>query len=229
MSKRCRNTVVGRAPVDHLERVPGQGGRCRPPRLPASWWPHRTLQGEQGGTRDAAPPPRPPAGRRPVRVPFVAPTATLVGGSVAVGALVHGGAVLPDEFFLPPSMVAVGDPVQVHPPVDPAAMGEAVRSTEFAKLAFGSRRDGRTASRVTSRPRRCARGSSRPTPTTRRSLPAPSGTALTADAQASQALRMTARMSSNWVISRLPSNFTSGLGSGSPLDCRAWRSAISRS
>jgi carbonic anhydrase/acetyltransferase-like protein (isoleucine patch superfamily) len=59
------------------------------------------------------------------------------GGSVAVGALVHGGAVLPDEFFLPPNMVAVGDPVQVHPPVDPVAMGEAVRSTEFSKLAFG--------------------------------------------------------------------------------------------
>ncbi len=59
------------------------------------------------------------------------------GGSVAVGALVHGGAVLPDEFFLPPNMVAIGDPVQVHPPVDPVAMGEAIRSTEFAKLAFG--------------------------------------------------------------------------------------------
>jgi carbonic anhydrase/acetyltransferase-like protein (isoleucine patch superfamily) len=59
------------------------------------------------------------------------------GGSVAVGALVHGGTVLPDEFFVPPNMVAVGDPAQVLPPVDPVAMGEAIRATEFSKLAFG--------------------------------------------------------------------------------------------
>jgi len=59
------------------------------------------------------------------------------GGSVAVGALVHAGAVVPDEFFLPPGMVAVGDPVRVIPPDDPAALAEAVRSTGFASLAFG--------------------------------------------------------------------------------------------
>jgi carbonic anhydrase/acetyltransferase-like protein (isoleucine patch superfamily) len=59
------------------------------------------------------------------------------GGSVAVGALVHGGTVLPEEFFVPPNMVAVGDPVRVHPPDDPVALGEAVRSTGFARLAFG--------------------------------------------------------------------------------------------
>jgi carbonic anhydrase/acetyltransferase-like protein (isoleucine patch superfamily) len=59
------------------------------------------------------------------------------GGSIAVGALVHGGAVVPDEFFLPPNMVAVGDPVRVFPPQDPEAMAAAVRSTGFAQLAFG--------------------------------------------------------------------------------------------
>jgi carbonic anhydrase/acetyltransferase-like protein (isoleucine patch superfamily) len=59
------------------------------------------------------------------------------GGSVAVGALVHAGARVPDEFFLPPNMIAVGDPVRVLPPDDPDALGEAVRSTGFARLAFG--------------------------------------------------------------------------------------------
>jgi carbonic anhydrase/acetyltransferase-like protein (isoleucine patch superfamily) len=59
------------------------------------------------------------------------------GGSVAVGALVHGGAVVPDEFFLPPNMIAVGDPVRVVAPDDPGALAEAVRSTGFARLAFG--------------------------------------------------------------------------------------------
>jgi carbonic anhydrase/acetyltransferase-like protein (isoleucine patch superfamily) len=59
------------------------------------------------------------------------------GGSIAVGALVHGGAVVPEEFFVPPNMVAVGDPVRVVPTDDPGALAEAVRSTGFAQLAFG--------------------------------------------------------------------------------------------
>jgi carbonic anhydrase/acetyltransferase-like protein (isoleucine patch superfamily) len=59
------------------------------------------------------------------------------GGSIAVGALVHAGAVVPDELFVPPNMLAVGDPVRLLPPDDPAALGEAVRSTGFARLAFG--------------------------------------------------------------------------------------------
>lgn len=54
-----------------------------------------------------------------------------------MGALVHAAAVVPDGFFLPPNMIAVGDPVRVLPPDDPAALGEAVRSTGFARLAFG--------------------------------------------------------------------------------------------
>jgi len=83
-------------------------------------------------------------GCRVDRCAYVATGATVLqaarlgaGASVAVGALVHGGAVVPDEFFLPPNMVAVGDPVQLYPPDDPVALGEAVRSTGFARLAFG--------------------------------------------------------------------------------------------
>jgi hypothetical protein len=34
-------------------------------------------------------------------------------------------------------MIAVGDPVRVLSPDDPEALGEAVRSTGFARLAFG--------------------------------------------------------------------------------------------
>jgi carbonic anhydrase/acetyltransferase-like protein (isoleucine patch superfamily) len=59
------------------------------------------------------------------------------GGSIAVGALVHAGAVVPDELFVPPNMVAAGDPVRLLPPEDPETLGAAVRSTGFARLAFG--------------------------------------------------------------------------------------------
>ena len=78
------------------------------------------------------------------RCAYVATGATVLhaarigaGGSIAVGALVHGGTVVPDEFFVPPNMIAVGDPVRVLAPDDPKALGEAVRSTGFARLAFG--------------------------------------------------------------------------------------------
>jgi carbonic anhydrase/acetyltransferase-like protein (isoleucine patch superfamily) len=78
------------------------------------------------------------------RCAYVATGATVLhaaqigaGGVVAVGALVHGGAVVPDEFFVPPNMVAVGDPVRVVPAGDPVVLAEAVRSTGFAQLAFG--------------------------------------------------------------------------------------------
>jgi carbonic anhydrase/acetyltransferase-like protein (isoleucine patch superfamily) len=78
------------------------------------------------------------------RCAYVATGATVLhaarigaGGSVAVGALVHAGTVLPEEFFVPPNMIAVGDPVRVHPPTDPATLAEAVRSAGFARMAFG--------------------------------------------------------------------------------------------
>ncbi len=44
---------------------------------------------------------------------------------------------VPEEFFIPPNMVAVGDPVRVVPTDDPVVLAEAVRSTGFAQLAFG--------------------------------------------------------------------------------------------
>jgi carbonic anhydrase/acetyltransferase-like protein (isoleucine patch superfamily) len=78
------------------------------------------------------------------RCAYVATGATVLhaarigaGGSIAVGALVHGGAVVPEEFFIPPNMIAVGDPVRVIPADDPGGLAEAVRSVGFAQLAFG--------------------------------------------------------------------------------------------
>jgi carbonic anhydrase/acetyltransferase-like protein (isoleucine patch superfamily) len=83
-------------------------------------------------------------GCRVDRCAYVATGATVLhaarigaGGSIAVGALVHGGAMVPEEFFIPPNMVAVGDPVRVVPTDDPVVLAEAVRSTGFAQLAFG--------------------------------------------------------------------------------------------
>jgi len=78
------------------------------------------------------------------RCAYVATGATVLhaarigeGGSIAVGALVHGGTVVPDQFFVPPNMIAVGDPVRVLAPNDPEALADAVRSTGFSRLAFG--------------------------------------------------------------------------------------------
>jgi carbonic anhydrase/acetyltransferase-like protein (isoleucine patch superfamily) len=83
-------------------------------------------------------------GCRVDRCAYVATGATVLhaarigaGGSIAVGALVHGGAMVPEEFFIPPNMVAVGDPVRVVPTDDPVVLAEVVRSTGFAQLAFG--------------------------------------------------------------------------------------------
>lgn len=59
------------------------------------------------------------------------------GAVVAVGALVHANAVLPEEFFLAPMTVAVGDPVRVVSPDRVDEMTEAVRGVNFAAAAFG--------------------------------------------------------------------------------------------
>jgi carbonic anhydrase/acetyltransferase-like protein (isoleucine patch superfamily) len=59
-----------------------------------------------------------------------------VGAVVAVAALVHGGTVLPNRFFLAPGMIAVGDPVATYAPGDPS-LPEAIKSVGFAGRAFG--------------------------------------------------------------------------------------------
>lgn len=58
------------------------------------------------------------------------------GAVVAVGGLVHAGTVVPDEFFVPPHMLAVGEPVRLLAPGDPE-VPDAIRDVGFARVAFG--------------------------------------------------------------------------------------------
>jgi carbonic anhydrase/acetyltransferase-like protein (isoleucine patch superfamily) len=58
------------------------------------------------------------------------------GAVVAVGGLVHAGTVLPDEFFVPPHTLAIGDPVRVLAPGSAEVPG-AIREIGFAGIAFG--------------------------------------------------------------------------------------------
>lgn len=77
------------------------------------------------------------------RCVYVATSATILqsarlgaGSVVAVAALVHAGTAVPTEFFVPPQMMAIGDPLQLFAPGDPAAT-EAVGSLGFSRIAFG--------------------------------------------------------------------------------------------
>jgi carbonic anhydrase/acetyltransferase-like protein (isoleucine patch superfamily) len=58
------------------------------------------------------------------------------GAVVAVGALVHARAVVPDEFFIPPQAVAVGDPLRVLA-AGSDEVPDAIRAVNFAGVAFG--------------------------------------------------------------------------------------------
>ncbi|GAB3484313.1 gamma carbonic anhydrase family protein [Nocardiopsis coralliicola] len=58
------------------------------------------------------------------------------GAVVAVGALVHARAVVPDEFFIPPHTVALDAPLRVLAPSDPD-LAEAIAKVGFTQAAFG--------------------------------------------------------------------------------------------
>ena len=58
------------------------------------------------------------------------------GAVVAVGGFVHARTVVPDEFFVPPHTLAIGDPPRVLAPGDPQAP-DAIRGIGFAAVAFG--------------------------------------------------------------------------------------------
>jgi carbonic anhydrase/acetyltransferase-like protein (isoleucine patch superfamily) len=77
------------------------------------------------------------------RCSYLATAATVVqtarlgsGAVVAVGAFVHAGAVVPEEFFVPPHTLAVGDPVRLLAPGS-ADVPAAIREVGFARIAFG--------------------------------------------------------------------------------------------
>jgi carbonic anhydrase/acetyltransferase-like protein (isoleucine patch superfamily) len=58
------------------------------------------------------------------------------GAVVAVGAFVHARTVVPDQFFVPPHTLAVGDPVRVLAPGS-AEVPAAIREVGFTGVAFG--------------------------------------------------------------------------------------------
>ncbi|MBO3748063.1 gamma carbonic anhydrase family protein [Streptosporangiaceae bacterium NEAU-GS5] len=58
------------------------------------------------------------------------------GSVVAVAGLVHARTQIPDEFFVPPHTVAVGDPVRLLAAGDPG-LPDAIRQVGFASVAFG--------------------------------------------------------------------------------------------
>ncbi|MFX0103981.1 MAG: gamma carbonic anhydrase family protein [Candidatus Hodarchaeota archaeon] len=58
------------------------------------------------------------------------------GSAVAVGALVHANTVIPANSFIPPNNIAIGDPMKIYRPKDQEALAKAIKSIEFAKVAF---------------------------------------------------------------------------------------------
>jgi carbonic anhydrase/acetyltransferase-like protein (isoleucine patch superfamily) len=61
------------------------------------------------------------------------------GAAIAVGALVHAKTVVPAGFFVPPNTIAIGDPVKLYSPDEKEALADAIKSVEFAKIAFGAK------------------------------------------------------------------------------------------
>jgi carbonic anhydrase/acetyltransferase-like protein (isoleucine patch superfamily) len=83
-------------------------------------------------------------GCRVERAAYIATGATVLqaarigqGAVVAVGALVHARAVVPDGGFVPPNMIAIGDPMEIYGSHDPHALIEAVARVGFLETAFG--------------------------------------------------------------------------------------------
>ncbi|MER6081331.1 acyltransferase [Streptomyces sp. NPDC001833] len=77
------------------------------------------------------------------RCAYLATSATVLqdarlgaGVVVAVGALVHARSTLPEEFFVPPHTLALGDPVRLLAAGDPGVT-EALGQLGFAQVAFG--------------------------------------------------------------------------------------------
>jgi carbonic anhydrase/acetyltransferase-like protein (isoleucine patch superfamily) len=77
------------------------------------------------------------------RCAYLATSATVLqtarlgaGAVVAVGGLVHAGAVVPSELFVPPYTLAAGDPLRLVEPGS-AEVAEVIRQVGFARVAFG--------------------------------------------------------------------------------------------
>ncbi|NVM38063.1 MAG: gamma carbonic anhydrase family protein [Candidatus Lokiarchaeota archaeon] len=58
------------------------------------------------------------------------------GAAVAVGAFIHANTVIPANSFIPPNNIAIGDPIKIYRPKDQEALAKAIKSIQFAKVAF---------------------------------------------------------------------------------------------
>lgn len=58
------------------------------------------------------------------------------GSVVTVGAFVHASTEIPKDFFVPPYMIAIGDPVEIFSPDQKEEIGKAIMSVGFANVAF---------------------------------------------------------------------------------------------
>jgi carbonic anhydrase/acetyltransferase-like protein (isoleucine patch superfamily) len=58
------------------------------------------------------------------------------GAAIAVGAFVHANTVIPSNYFIPPNNIAVGDPVKIYSTEDQVGLAKAIKSVQFAKVAF---------------------------------------------------------------------------------------------
>ncbi len=69
------------------------------------------------------------------------------GAVVTVGALVHAHTVIPENFFVPPHMTAIGEPVQLFSP-DQDKVGKAIKSVDFANVAFNINTSGKSRAHI---------------------------------------------------------------------------------
>ena len=58
------------------------------------------------------------------------------GAAVAVGAFVHANTLVPANSFIPPNNIAIGDPIKIYSPKEREGLIKAIKSIEFAKVAF---------------------------------------------------------------------------------------------
>ena len=86
---------------------------------------------------------------------YIATGATILQGAkinsgsvVTVGALVHANTTIPEDYFVPPFMIAVGDPVQLFSPNQKEEIGKAIMSVGFAKVAFNIDASGKSRSEI---------------------------------------------------------------------------------
>jgi len=76
---------------------------------------------------------------------YVATGATILQGAIvqsgtviAVGAFVHANTVVPANYFIPPNNIAIGDPIRIYSPKEREGLTKAIKSIEFAKIAFNT-------------------------------------------------------------------------------------------